>query len=123
MNPIEQIAQLEKQAEIVLAERANCSDIIPFCAEAISLMQSQPNLNNEFVNLLSSMSCPEFIAVCVHALRWPNLNQAVLQKYNRAVEQNDWRAEGALRTVVDAINPNWEDARDFYSDYFHNLNP
>lgn len=123
MSPIEQIVQLEKQAELVLAERADCSEIIPFCAEAISLMQSQPDLNNEFVNLLSNMNCPEFIAVCVHALRWSNLNQAVLQKYNCAVEQNDWRAEGALRTVIDAINPNWEDSRDFYLAYFHNLNP
>ncbi len=123
MNPVEQITQLEKHAELALEEHANCSDVIPFCAEAISLMRSHPELHTEFASLLSNMRCPEFIAVCVHALRWASLNELILHKYNQAIEQNDWRAEGALRMIVDAINPTWEDARDLYSDYFHSKNP
>ena len=69
------------------------------------------------------MRRPEFIAVCVHALRWTQLNELMLSKYNYAVKNNDWRAEGALRTVVDAIDPSWEDAEDFYAAFFCEPNP
>lgn len=86
-------------------------------------MRSHPELRNEFVNLLASMRRPEFIAVCVHALRWTQLNELMLSKYNYAVKNNDWRAEGALRTVVDAIDPSWEDAEDFYAAFFCEPNP
>lgn len=123
MSPIAQVSQLEARGECAITESANCSDIIPFCAKAISLMRSHPALRNEFVNLLANMRCSEFIAVCVHALRWTQLNELILSKYNYAVEQNDWRAEGALRTVVDAINPSWEDAEDFYAAFFCEPNP
>ena len=123
MSPTEQIIQLEKHAELAITESANCLDVIPYCAEAISLMRLHPNLQDEFSELLSNLRCPEFIAVCVHALRWDSLNNLIINKYGRAVEQNDWRAEGALRMVVDATNPSWEDAHLFYSDYFHSQNP
>ncbi|WP_137973264.1 hypothetical protein [Pseudomonas sp. F(2018)] len=123
MGPAEKITQLEKHAELAITESANCLDVIPYCAEAISLMRLHPNLQEEFSELLSNMKCPEFIAVCVHALRWNNLNSLIINKYSLAVEQNDWRAEGALRMVVDAISLDWEDARLFYSDYFPSQNP
>lgn len=123
MSPVEQVTPLEKHAELAMADSANCSDVIPFCAEAISLICSFPDLQDEFTNFLSNMRCPEFAAVCVHALRWDSLNELIFQKYSRAVKQNDWRAEGALRMVVEAANPDWEDAHVFYSAYFHSQNP
>lgn len=54
----------------------------------------------------------------MHALRWPNVRKEYEARCRAAVARNDWRTEPVYRHYLEAFEPDWEDATDFYASYF-----
>lgn len=121
MNPIEEVIQLARDAEVKLNESFNAPDVLPFAAAAISIIESHPSLQGEFEAaflVMPSYAPSEFVEVCMHALRWPNLKLEFESRCGAAVKRNDWRVEPVYRHYLEAFEPDWEDATDFYASYF-----
>jgi len=60
----------------------------------------------------------EFVQVCVHALRWPELRSFYEEQSRLAIARNDWSAIADYGKYLNAFEDDWEDARTFYGLYF-----
>jgi hypothetical protein len=121
MTPVEQVVQLAHDANVKLCVSFNAPDVLPFTSAAISVIQANPTLRPQFEEAfleMPSYAPNEFIEVCMHTLRWPNVKREFEARRSAAVERNDWRAEPVYRHYLDAFEPDWEDARDFYASFF-----
>ncbi|WP_027469771.1 hypothetical protein [Deefgea rivuli] len=118
MDAIEKIQELARDADIAITESANVATAIPFCIEALTIINGHPHLRTQFVGALTQINYPEFPSICIHALRWPELKVAFEEKYSKAVSMNDWRGESAIRPILEAFDDDWSDAKDFYCELF-----
>ncbi|MCV2355567.1 hypothetical protein LNV09_15585 [Paucibacter sp. B2R-40] len=126
MIPPEHIVKLADAAELKLAESFNASDVLPFADAAISIIKAHPHLQAEFEAVfleLPGRAPVEFIEVCMHALGWPNIKHEYESRCHTAIARNDWNAERVYRHCLEAFEPDWEDARDFYASYFLHQDP
>ena len=72
MTPPEQVMELAKAASRKLDETFNAPDVLPFTTEALSIIRSHPDLQATFEEAFLNMTAvapPEFVEVCMHALR------------------------------------------------------
>ncbi|WP_354319231.1 hypothetical protein [Pseudacidovorax sp. 1753] len=120
MDPIARLRELA----LALSDRHGnfgADEVLPYAAEAIALVRSHPErlaeFEQEFV-CLPGHAPPEFIEVCMHALRLPGVRAAFERERRAAIAANDWRREPAFRHYLMAFEDDWEDAVDFYSEYF-----
>lgn len=121
MTPVEQVVQLAHDAEAKLSVSFNSPDVLPFAAAALELIAAHPSLQAEFESAFLEMPTyapTEFVEVCMHALRWPNVQREFEARCRAAVARNDWRSEPVYRHYLEAFEPDWEDASDFYASYF-----
>jgi len=121
MTPVEQLVQLAREAESKLSVTFDAPDVLPFAAEALEVIAANPQLQAEFEAVFLEMppyAPTEFVEVCMHALRWPNVRMEFESRQRAAVIRNDWRAEPVYRHYLEAFEPDWEDATDFYASYF-----
>ena len=121
MTPIEQVIQLARDADAKLSVSFDAPDVLPFTSAAISIIEKNPLLQPEFEAAFLDMpgyAPPEFVEVCMHAFRWPNVKHEFEARCRAAVAKNDWRAEPVYRHYLEAFEPEWEDAKDFYASYF-----
>lgn len=120
MSPLSEVAQLARDADIKLDETFNSPDVLPFASKALDIIAAHPELQASFeIGFMNLSYKPrEFIEVCMHALRWPRVKAEYERRYRDAVARNDWNAERVYRHCLDAFEPNWEDASDFYAEYF-----
>ncbi|WPH20816.1 hypothetical protein [Variovorax paradoxus] len=125
MTPSEQVMELAKAAGLKLDETFNAPDVLPFTTEALTIIRSHPDLQATFEETFLNMTAvapPEFVEVCMHALRWTTVKLAFEQRHREVVAQNDWRREPYYRHCLDAFEDKWEDANDFYASYFRGPN-
>lgn len=121
MTPSEQLMELAKAASLKLDETFSAPDVLPFTTEALAIIRSRPDLQVTFEEAFLNMTAvapPEFVEVCMHALRWTNVKLAFERRHREVVAQNDWRREPYYRHCLDAFDDEWEDASDFYASYF-----
>ena len=121
MSPIEELVQLARDAESKIGVTYNSPDVLPFTTKALAIIRRHPELQTdferEFVNMVS-YAPSEFVEVCMHVLRWPRVKAEFESRSRAAVERNDWRLEPVYRHYLEAFEPDWEDAKDFYAAYF-----
>lgn len=96
-------------------------EVLPFAAKAIELIGSFPAMREDFEREFKTMRAyapREFVQVCMHALRWPELRSFFEQQFRLAIVQNDWSAIADYGKYLDAFEDDWEDAGTFYCRYF-----
>jgi hypothetical protein len=122
MNPIEQVAQLAKDADAQISITLESPDVLPFASSAISIIEANPELQQLFENEFLAMpryAPSEFVEVCIHALMWPSLKHEFEKQHRAAIERSDWRAEPVYRHYLEAFDPAWDGAKDYYAAYFN----
>lgn len=121
MTPVEQVTELAKAASLQLDKTFSASDVLPYTTEALAIIRRHPGLQASFEDAflnITAIAPSEFVEVCMHALRWPNVKLALEKRYRELVAQNDWRREPYYRHCLDAFEDGWDDANDFYASYF-----
>ena len=125
MTPVEEIVELARQADVKLSQSFNATDVLPFATKALSIIRAHPNLQSEFERAfleMPSYAPAEFVQVCMHVLRWTNVRREFEKRQESAVAANDWRREPVYRNFLEAFDSGWEDAQDFYAEYFNPKN-
>lgn len=125
MNPLLQLFQLAKEADAKLNITFNAPDVLPYAIEALEIIASHPELRAEFEQAFLEMpnhAPTEFIEVCMHELRWGTVMTEYERRYRSAVDRNDWSVEPVYRHYLESFEDGWENADDFYSSYFRNVN-
>ncbi|MGJ7575758.1 hypothetical protein ACSFBX_34955 [Variovorax sp. RB2P76] len=120
MSPVERVIELAKAANAKIEATFNAPDVLPFTSDALEVIQDNPDLQADFEEVFLHMggyAPTEFVEVCMHALRWPNVKQGFERSYRQAVDSNDWRAEPVYRHYLEAFEDDWE-SEEFYGDYF-----
>jgi hypothetical protein len=121
VTPVDQVIQLARDAEAKLSVSFDAPDVLPFASAALEVIATHPELQADFEAAFLEMppyAPTEFVEVCMHALRWPNVRQEFEARCRAAVDRNDWRTEPVYRHYLEAFEPDWEDASDFYAPYF-----
>lgn len=121
MTPVDQVIQFARDAEAKLSVSFDAPDVLPFASAALDVIAAHPDLRSEFESAFLEMppyAPTEFVEVCMHALRWPNVRKEYEARCRAAVARNDWRTEPVYRHYLEAFEPDWEDATDFYASYF-----
>lgn len=121
VTPVEQLIQLAHQAEAKLSVTFDAPDVLPFSSAALEVIAANPELQGEFEAAFLEMppyAPTEFVEVCMHALRWPNVRTEYEARQRSAILRNDRRTEPVYRHYLEAFEPDWEDASDFYVFYF-----
>jgi hypothetical protein len=121
MEPLSEVIQLAKEAEARIDQTFNAPDVLPFATKALEIIASHPELREafelEFMDM-HSYAPKEFVQICIHALMWPKMKVEFETRHRDAVARNDWRSEPVYRHYLEAFDVDWEDASDFYGDYF-----
>ena len=121
LRPSDQLVDLAKRAEHRLSVVFDAPEVLPFAAKAIELIGSFPAMREDFEREFKTMRAyapREFVQVCMHALRWPELRSFFEQQSRLAIAQNDWSAIADYGKYLDAFEDDWEDAGTFYCRYF-----
>jgi hypothetical protein len=116
VNPIQEVTLLAKEARVVLDETYNSPDVLPFTSKAIEIIEANPSLKPDFEQAFLEMvdfAPTEFIEICLHIFRWPNIKAELEQRHRDAISRNDWHAEPFYRNYLEAFDPDW-DGREFY---------
>lgn len=99
-------------------------DLIPYGARLVALCQSHPELREQFGLAFIRMFFDEarnevsLIEFAMHVLRWPEVKLAFEALSHYAVSKNDWRIINPIDHILDAFEDDWENALDFYGNYF-----
>lgn len=125
MSKVDTFKELARKATEKLEHRYNAPDIVPFASQMVEIAKGDPDNR-----LLYSRVIIEFweqkgieehvIEFCCHALQWQELSSYFAKKYQEAKAEEDWLAWQSLRHIMDSFSPDWEDATDFYAEYFSN---
>ena len=121
MTPVDQVVQLARDAAAKLSVSFDAPDALPFASAALEVIATHHELRAEFEAAfleMPSYAPTEFVEVCMQALRWPNVQREFEARCRAAVARNDWRTEPVYRHYLEAFEPDWEDASDFYASYF-----
>lgn len=124
METIEHFQLIAKQATDLLAKTFNAPDLLPFGKSMLELVERHPEQRaafaKEFVAALYQPNDfdPWLLEFCMHALRWPELEAKFNAISCEAVVKNDWNLIQPLQHILDSFEDDWEDAQDFYSEYF-----
>lgn len=115
MGPNEDLERLALAAEVAIAGSGSTLDLEPIVTEAVRLVHTHPNERNElaasFVRLGYGSGTPwEFVAACMHVLRWGEVKDGIQRTFDGAVAREDWRAIPILRNILNAFEDGWEDA-------------
>ncbi len=111
MTPVEQLVQLAREAEAKLSVIFDAPDALPFASEAFEIIAANPELQGEFEAAFLEMppyAPTEFVEVCMHVLRWPNVRVEFEARQRAAIARNDWRTEPVYRHYLEAFEPDWE---------------
>ncbi|PZP90590.1 MAG: hypothetical protein DI587_38235 [Variovorax paradoxus] len=121
MEPLPEFREIVSTAVREFGPASGAPEIIPFGAALVSLARRNPELREqmeaEFIACLGHAPL-ELLEFCMHALRWENLKAYFQSQQSAAIAKDDWRAEPFYRSLVEAFDDDWEDARDFYTAYF-----
>lgn len=114
-----------RQAGQKLDESFNFPDIIPYGRKLIEIIEKNESKTAEFeqifIHIWEHEQGPnELIAFCMHKLKWDSLQKYFRAKHEEALRNENWRAWHCLEDILDAFNDSWEDAQDFYAEYFNN---
>jgi hypothetical protein len=126
LKPSDQLVELAKRAEAKLSEVFDVPAVLPFASEAVDLARTHPDSRHDFENEFTAMRAlapVEFVQVCMHALRWPNLRTIFEERSRLAIEQNDWSAIADYGKYLDAFEDDWKDAWTFYSSFWQDGHP
>uniref|UniRef100_UPI0010466917 hypothetical protein n=1 Tax=unclassified Variovorax TaxID=663243 RepID=UPI0010466917 len=120
LNPIE---QLQRNAKALAGRDVfGADEILPHAVKALQLVRDHHELRlafgEEFIRI-SAYAPPEFIEICMHELRWPEVRDEFSLRQSKALAEDDWRAELVFRGYLAAFEDGWTDADDFYASYFH----
>jgi hypothetical protein len=118
---VDQVVQLARDAEAKLSVVFDAPEVLPFAIAALEIINDHSELRPAFELAfleMPSYAPPEFVEVCMHALRWPRLKTEFEARQHAAVSRNDWRTEPIYRHYLEAFDDVWEDASDFYASYF-----
>jgi hypothetical protein len=121
MAPVERVIELARAATSKIDETYDAPDVLSFTTEALEVIKAHPDLQAEFEGAFLDMSAyatTEFVEVCMHALRWPNVKREFERRHREAVAENNWRAEPVYRHYLDAFEDDWDVAHTFYAAYF-----
>jgi hypothetical protein len=121
VTPVDHVIQLAREAEAKLSVTFNAPDVLPFASAALEVIAAHPKLQSEFEAAFLEMptyAATEFVEVCMHVLRWPNVRAEYEARQRSAIARNDWRTEPVYRHYLEAFESDWEDATDFYVSYF-----
>ena len=121
VTPVDQVIQLACDAEAKLSVSFDAPDVLPFASAALEVIATHPELREEFEAAFLEMppyAPTEFVEVCMHALRWPNVQREFEARCRAAVARSDWSNEPVYRHYLEAFEADWEDASDFYASYF-----
>ena len=121
MHPVQQVEELARRAAAVINETFNAPDVLPFTSEAVAVIEANSALQPEFEQAFLKMeqyAPSEFVEVCMHVFKWPNVKAEFEARCRAAVLRNDWRAEPVYRHYLEAFEPDWESAQDMYVPYF-----
>lgn len=123
MDESEEIKHLFELAEERLTQTLNAPDLVPYGMSILSLIEdsseSRENLSEIFKSAWEQHWGPyELIAFCMHKLKWSESKVYFEVVSRRAIARNDWRAVSCLNTILEAFEDEWEDAQDFYQEYF-----
>jgi hypothetical protein len=125
MQPLIELRIVASEATKVLSETHNAPDLIPFGTRLIDLVNRNPDLRSAFGEAFVSAFDQRqvfdlwLLQFCMHALRWPELQERFNQLSRQAIAEQDWNRIQPLQHVLDAFEQDWEDAQDFYAEYFH----
>jgi len=121
MNPITQFREIVAAAGKAFRPESGAPEIIPFGAALVELVRANPRereaFEREFMES-TAVAPPELLEFCMHALRWESLRTVFRERQDAAIARNDWRSEPYYRHLLEAFDDEWEDATDFYAEYF-----
>lgn len=97
--------------------------MLPFTSDALEIIKANSDRRADFEEAFlhrGEYAPTEFVELCMHALRWPNVQQAFERSSRRAVDSNDGRAEQVYRHYLVAFEDDWG-PEDFDGDCFSSL--
>mgnify|MGYP001464030034 CR=1 FL=1 len=121
---VTEFEEIFAEAREKLAITYDQPDLIPYGIRLVALCQSHPQLREEFARTFIRMFFDEarnevsLIEFAMHALRWPEVKLAFEALSQYAVSKNDWRIINPIGHILDAFEDGWENAQDFYGNYF-----
>jgi len=95
LKPSDELVELAKRVEEKLSQSFDAPDVLPFASKAVELVRSFPELRKDFeleFTVMQAYAPREFVQVCKHALRWPELPVFFEEQSRSAIERNDWAA-------------------------------
>jgi hypothetical protein len=125
MNVISEFERLAREATIEVDETGNVSCIVPYCSEMLGLINNHVKMRPEFFESIKRLWHSKkieggVIELCCHVLQWQELKDYFVIAFNEAKKTESWNDWQKLSHVVQAIEQDWEDAKDFYASYFNN---
>ncbi|WP_230969745.1 hypothetical protein [Nitrogeniibacter aestuarii] len=117
--------RLAYEASAEVERTGNISSIVPFCTGMLDLIKRNPALRSEFCEAIKRLWYSKkveegLIELCCHALQWHELKRDFAEALVEAEKNGPWNDRQYLGRVVEAFDSDWEDAKDFYADYFNN---
>ena len=94
--------------------------LTPYGEAIVSMVLENPSETPEFEKQFLQMwlepkKVPhELLTYCMYHLKLPGLRSHIEEYRHIALSQNDWRAEGPTRMILDAYKEPWEDYDLFY---------
>ena len=52
------------------------------------------------------------------SVKWTELRNYFSDLHRESLESENWRSESCLREIVESFENDWENASDFYGEYF-----
>lgn len=125
MDVFLQFERLAIEATSAVDKTGNISRIVPYCSEILDLIDSYSSLRAEFVEAIKKLWLSRkiengVIEFLCHVLQWQELKQFFSVACRTAKLNESWDEWQGLKHIVEAFEPDWEDAKDFYVSYFNN---
>lgn len=89
-------------------------NVEPYLIRALESVRSRPDCRHEYVSafkslIASDLKAPwETLPFCMHELRWPEVEAAVVEQLDAAIKASDWRIINTLAAYRDSFSDDWE---------------
>jgi hypothetical protein len=128
MGAIEEFWSIAEAATKKINETYNAPDVIPYGICILDLIERNPDKRSQFADAFFQLFIgpsryeEALIEFCMHVLRWPEVKTRFEALSREAIEKEDWNNINPLQHILEAFEDDWEDASDFYVEYFGEQN-
>ncbi len=128
MDVLIRFLNIVEASEKKLEATSNFPDVVPYGIELLNIISDNIDLRPEFGKLFiqtiskSTLSHEPLVEFCMHSLRWVELKEEFGSLCDNAVKNSRWSEIQRLQGALAAFEDDWEDAIDFYGEYFNAKN-